>query len=297
MAKKKSAFVMAGDQVKDIVKEASKTTRSNMLDASQIIEALNMRKGQTVSLICKVSNIKTGVHTDDPTEDKYDENKAGLPYINFQFVPTSGPLKGGTIGNFMACYDREDMVISKEALEWVFREFQGLDYDTDDWGMEEIEQHAEEVNELPANKKPVVSLAVKCNDIKSGKRKGELVVNVRISRLITDDQDDDDDDDDDDDSVPVKPTKPTKPVKAAAEPVKKTRGAKAAPSKPAVEDDADDYQPAVGDKVLYNYTDDDGEVEELTCTITKVNARKKVCDLNDGEYDYDNIKFDEVTPA
>jgi hypothetical protein len=281
MAKKKSAFVMAGEQAKEVVREASKTTRSNIIDTGQIIEALNLSEGQTVSLICKVASIKTDTHTTDKTDSKYDEDRAGLPYVNFQFVPTSGPLKGGSIGNFMACYDKKDFEISQSALEWVFREFQGLDYETEGWTLAEIEEHAEEIN--GASDKPVVSLVMKCNKIKSGKNKGQLAVNCRIGRLIEDGADDEDDQVDQEPEAPA--AKPTRGRKAAAKPVEK-----------AEEDDDKPFVPKIGDKVNYTFVDGDDE-EELVCTVTKVNPRKKTCDLSDGEYDYDDVKFDEVSPV
>jgi hypothetical protein len=277
MAKKKSAFVMAGESAKDIVREASKTTRSNLLEAPQIIEAYNLSKGQTISIICKVSAILTNTHTDDPTEQKYKEELAGLPYVNFAFVPTSGPLKGGTIGNFMPCYDRKEHEICVDALEWIFREFQGLDYETEDWGLGDIEAHAAEVTE----NKPTVSLTVKCNDIKSGPRKGELVINCRIGRLITDNATDEEDDDDNDTDSVDAPVAEEKPAPAK-------RGAK--------KDTA--YAPSVGDKVSYTFTEtEDGEPEDLECEVLKVDAKKKTCTLNDGEYDYEEVKFAEVKPV
>lgn len=276
MAKKKSAFVLAGESAKDVIRTASKTQRSSIATNEDIIAAYDLQEGSRVSVICKVTRITADVHDDRR------EELEGLPYVNFGFTPTSGKLKGALITNFMPCYDRKNPQegVSEQAMEWIFREFQGLDMDTDGWSLAEVEAAADEAT----SSRPTIALGISCSKIKSGKNRGALAINVRINRLIEDDEDGEDE--------PAKPVSKPKPSKAEV-----------VSSQEDDEDTEDEvvetkpYVPAVDDEVTYVYTDEDGSEETLTCTVTKVNNRAKTCTLSDGEYGYDDIPFAEVTPV
>lgn len=283
MAKKKSAFVLAGESNKEAIRTASKTVRSSIATNEDIIAAYELQEGSRVSVICKVVGIKADVHEKGDFE--------GQPYVSFNFSPTSGTLKNALISNFMPCYDRKNPAegVSETSMEWIFRELQGLGFETEGWTLTEVEEAAEEVGA----EKPMVALGISCAKIKSGKNRGQLAINVRINRLIKDvDGTDDGDDEDGADEAPEAPVTPPK-----------SSSRKAVQETPEVDsDDADDapeaseYVPAVDDKVLYVYKDD-GEEEELECTVVKVNVRGKTVNLSDGEYGYEKIPFAEVTPV
>jgi len=269
MTKKKSAFVLAGENNKDIIKTASMTKRNSLTTNEDIISAYDLQDGSRVSVICKVTRIVADVHGDDkgPIE--------GLPYVSFSFVPTSGNLKGSVISNFMPCYDRrspEDGV-SEKAMEWIFREFQGLGMDTEGWTLVDVESAADVVTE----EQPMVALGINCSKIKSGKSKGNLAINVRINRLIVEGNEA---------PSPVKSSKPALGV-LTPEPVVLDEDSD--------DEDTVDYIPKVHDEVTYTYEEDDDE-EVLQCTITKVNLKSRTCDLSDGEYGYENVPFSEITP-
>ena len=269
MAKKKSAFVLAGESSKDVIRTASKTQRSKLTTNEDIIAAYDLQEGSRVSVICKVTKVTADVH------DERKPELEGLPYVNFGFSPTSGKLKGALITNFMPCYSRKNPEdgISEQAMEWIFKEFQGLDMDTDGWSLADVETAAEEVT----SSRPLVALGISCSKIKSGKSKGSLAINVRINRLIEDDEEGED--------AEEAPAKPSKPAKALVVYSQETD-----------EDTEEAYVPAVDDQVTYVYVDGDGNEETLNCRVIKVNVRAKTCDLSDGEYAYDDISFDDVTP-
>ena len=275
MAKKKSAFVLAGETNKEAIRTASKTVRSSIATNEDIVAAYELQEGSRVSVICKVVGIKADVHDRGDFE--------GQPYVNFNFSPVAGTLKNSMISNFMPCYDRKNPAegVCESSMEWIFRELQGLGFETEGWTLAEVEEAADEVT----SEKPTVAVGISCAKIKSGKNRGQLAVNVRINRLI-------EDTDDGDDDTPEAPVEA--PKSSSRKPVEET---------PEVDsDDADDapeaseYVPTVDDKVLYVYKDD-GEEEELECTVVKVNVRGKTVNLSDGEYGYEKIPFAEITPV
>ncbi len=272
MAKaKKSAFVTGLAANKEALKEAAEKERASLADQTEIQQVYKLTKaGDRVSVPCKLVSVKCATHEDG--------DKKGLPYVNWVFAPLEAPGKGMLIGNFQPGYSRKTMIVDGAALGWIFQEFQACGFDTKSWANDpsEVEDAAEELDK----EKPTIMLSVRASEIKSGKRAGEVAINMGISRLIDDGSSqetkgDSEEEDSLGDELEEAMTKEPEPVKTQ---VTKTK----APAKKSYK---------VGDEIKFKFEDDDGNEETIEAVVEKVDGL--TLSVTDGEYSYD-IEVDDV---
>jgi hypothetical protein len=128
-------------------------------------------------------------------------------------------------------------------------------------------------------------LSIRANEIKKGDKAGQVAINYSIARLIESSQEDLEDPQEDEDSLEEELDAAMDPEpEVAPEPppattkVTKTKAARKKTYK-------------VGDKVKFNFKNEDGEIEEISATIEEVNGED--LKVNDDTYDYD-IKVSDV---
>lgn len=279
MAKaKKSAFVTGLASNKEALKKAAETERAVLADQSEVKKVYDLNKaGDRVSVPCKLVSVKCDIH-------ETGDNK-GLPYVNWVFAPLEAPGKGMLIGNFQPGYNRKTKAIDGDSLGWIFGEFQACGFDTKSWANDpsEIETAAEELDK----EKPTVMLSIRANEIKKGDKAGQIAINYSIARLIESSQEDLEDSSEDDDSLGDELDEAmTKEPEATPEPEPAPATTKVTKTKATRKKT---YK--VGDKVKFNFKNEEGEIEEITATIEEIDGDD--LKVNDDTYDYD-IKVSDV---
>ncbi len=178
---KVSAFVKALKPAQEAVKVASETKRSSFFDNNDLSAMYKLNDGDSASFTADLVSCKADVH------DKGDYQ--GLPYVSFTYNITSGPAKGSMISIFMPLYSRraEDKgEITDDSVKWIMQEFQLFGYETDGWSPADIEGAANELND--SDEKPSVTIRVTATKSKSGKSIGKLMANLRVIKLLSDEE-------------------------------------------------------------------------------------------------------------
>jgi hypothetical protein len=279
----KSAFVSNLASNKKALAAASKTTRTVLLDDSEIIEKYDLRVGDRKVVKTKLVSAKCGVHEDGKYED--------LPYVTFTYALDGGPLSGGSISCYIPAFDRKTLEVTEDSMGWVYRELQGFGYDTSKWGDDptQIEEAISEVNK----ERPACMLLLAVNEIKNGPRAGTPALNKSLQRVVAAAASSGGDDDGDDEEEAPAPKKPAPKADAKKPAAKAQKATKVAPEpEPEDEDEdvaGDDGELLVseGDTVKFTFEDEEsGDSEEVTGTVEAINE-DGTYKVNDGTYLYD----------
>jgi hypothetical protein len=255
----KSAFVATLSAKKnELIKAAQSQRAGGITESSEIVEAYGLDEGSRITVKCKLLGVKVSCHEEGANK--------GLPYVSFSYAPVEAPGKGMTFVMYLPGYDRKTKEVTEKAMTWIFQEFQGFGFDTRDWGADpsQIETAGAELNK----EKPTCMVNLRCSKIQAGARAGELVVNFGINRIVETD-------------APAPKTLSQELDEVMEAPAAKVAETPA-PRKPAAKKAA---AFKVGDKVIFTFTDEDNNEEEVEGEITGLEG--DTYQVTDGTYSYD----------